>query len=272
MKFSQTETHAHWNKLTHILQDMKSVVVAFSGGVDSGLLSAVSYQLLNEHMLAITIHSPVDSPGEVEAAQELALQVGFPHEVIEWNDLENHKFVENPPDRCYICKLSRLTALQSLSRVRGFTWTLEGSNADDSKDYRPGSRAVTELGVRSPLAEAGLSKSEIRTMAKQLGIKIWDKPSAPCLATRFPYGTPITKEGLDQVRMAETFLHNHNFTQVRVRHDGKIARIEVMPDEITRLVDMRQELLSYLKGIGYQYITLDLQGYRQGSMNEVLGK
>ena len=264
------QARARWNLLLDILHDMGSAVVAFSGGVDSGLLCAAAYVALGEHMLAVTIHSPVDPPGEVESALALARQIGFAHQVIEHDDLRNAQFVANPPDRCYHCKLARLDAVQRLGRERGLAHALEGSNADDARDYRPGSRAVKELGARSPLAEAGLTKPEIRALARAMHLVIADRPSAPCLATRFPYGSPVTREGLDQVKQAESFLQQSGFGQVRVRHHGHLARLEVASEQIERLAAQRQTVLPYFKQLGFQYIALDLEGYRMGSMNETL--
>jgi pyridinium-3,5-biscarboxylic acid mononucleotide sulfurtransferase len=263
-------TQDKWFRLLGDLQRIGSVVVAFSGGVDSGLLSTAAYQALGDRMLAVTVNSPVNAPGDVETAVGLAQQAGFHHQVLEYDDLQNADFVANPADRCYHCKLARLRALQKYAQQHSFQVVVEGSNADDGSDYRPGSRAVAELGVRSPLAEAGLLKSEIRLLAKVLGLSNWDRPSAPCLATRFPYGMPVTQEGLAQVAKAEAFLLQQGFSPVRVRHLGSAVRIEVAAEEIARLVSLRDDITTYIKGLGFRYVTIDLQGYRQGSMNEVL--
>jgi pyridinium-3,5-biscarboxylic acid mononucleotide sulfurtransferase len=259
-----------WSQLLNNIKGMKSAVVAFSGGVDSGLLSAAAYSALGEKMLAVNVQSPVNPAGEEDAAAGLAAQVGFPLEVVEFDDLTNPKFVENPADRCYHCKLVRLSLLKKLAHERGFEVVLEGSNASDGGDYRPGMRAVAELQVRSPLAEAGLTKTEIRQIAHALGLAVWDRPSAPCLATRFPYGTQVTRTGLQQVAAAEAFLSERGFEPLRVRHLGEGVRIEVAPAEIGRLVTLRDEIIPYIKNLGFKYVSIDLQGYRQGSMNEVL--
>jgi pyridinium-3,5-biscarboxylic acid mononucleotide sulfurtransferase len=265
-----SETQAHWDKLLGILSEMRSAVVAFSGGVDSGLLAAAAYQVLGERMLAVTISSAVDLPDAVEAARFLAQQVGFAHLVITHDDLANPDFVANSPERCYFCKKVRFEVIAQIAQARGFATLLEGSNADDGSDYRPGKRAVIEMGGRSPLAEAGMTKFDIRAVARELGLEVWDRPSAPCLATRFPYGTPVTRLGLERVAAAEMALKAMGFAQVRVRDYGSMARIEVAPTLIEQAAAQREAMVAALKQVGYVYIALDLQGYRSGSLNEVL--
>jgi pyridinium-3,5-biscarboxylic acid mononucleotide sulfurtransferase len=221
-------------------------------------------------MLAVTVRSPVESLGDVDSARILAEYVGFPLRILDYDDLSNPDFVANPPERCYICKLVRFRQLQQFAVREGFAALVEGSNADDLQDYRPGLRAITETGTLSPLQDLGFSKSEIRALAKALRLPVWNRPSAPCLATRFPYGSPVTHEGLRQVAEGERFLQELGFQNVRVRHHGQLARLEVAPDEIERLVAMREQVATYFKSLGFNYIAADLNGYRLGSLNEVL--
>ncbi len=260
-------------KLHHLvthLTDMGSVVVAFSGGVDSSVLAAAAYRALGPRMLAVTLRSPVEREEDVRNAQELAAAVGFPHRVVDFDDLALPRFRANPSNRCYHCKLERFQNLKIFAAREGYAWLLEGSNADDRDDYRPGKRAASELGVRSPLEELGLTKSDVRNLARWMGLAVWDRPSSPCLATRFPYGQEVTLAGIEQVRKAEDLLIGLGFRSVRVRHHGELARIEVAPEQIPELITAREAVLSRLKALGFTYITIDLAGYRLGSLNEVL--
>jgi uncharacterized protein len=230
----------------------------------------MAHLALGERMLAVTVRSPVEMPGDSESASAVAGQAGFPHRVIDFDDLANPQFVANPPDRCYHCKLARFQAIQGIAEEIGARYIVEGSNADDSKDYRPGARAVAELGIRSPLAEAGMGKAEIRSLARSLGLSIWDRPSAPCLATRFPYGTRVSRQGLAQVATCEAFLRDEGFQPVRVRYYGPTARLEVAQESIQALMAQREKVLLFFKNQGFTYVVVDLAGYRSGSMNEVL--
>jgi uncharacterized protein len=264
------ELKPRWEALLERFQELGSVIVAFSGGVDSGLLCAAAWRALDNRMLAVTVRSPVESMGDVDSAQALAEQVGFPLRVLDYDDLNNPEFVSNPPDRCYVCKLARFRLLRELAVKEDFAALVEGSNVDYLGDYRPGRRAVTETKTASPLLDLGFTKSEIRALSKALGLSVWDRPSAPCLATRFPYGSQVTLTGLQQVANGERYLHELGFQTVRVRHHGQLARLEVATDEIERLATLRQKVSDYFKSLGFHYVAVDLTGYHLGSLNEVL--
>jgi uncharacterized protein len=259
-----------WEALLEQLSGLESAVVGFSGGVDSGLLSVAAFQALGGQMLAVTIRTRVETTGTMEVAAALARQFQFPHKVIEFNDLADEKFVSNPPDRCYHCKKMDFGIIWKEARQAHFKHVLDGSNADDVTDYRPGRKAAEELEVLSPLLEAGFKKDDIRQIAKALGMVNWDRPSSPCLASRFPYGTRITQEGLEKVEAGEDFLHRQGYRVVRVRFGGASVRLEVSPHEISRLIDQRDDIVKFFKGLGFKYVLIDLEGYRQGSLNEVL--
>jgi len=253
------------------LTQLGSAVVAYSGGVDSSFLSYAAHLALGERMLAITIHTPQETDETVDFATSFAQQAGFAHLVIEHDSLLNPNIRANPADRCYHCKLVMLGLARKYAAEHGYQAVLEGQNADDEHDYRPGRKAVVENGALSPLAQAGFTKAEIRMLAKSLGLPIWDRPSSPCLASRVPYGTPITNQSLRQIAQGEAFLQARGFSPVRVRHHTDLARIEVAPEQIERLAAIHAEVAAYFKGIGFQYVSIDLQGYRQGSLNEALG-
>jgi uncharacterized protein len=259
------------DRLGTILRDMGQVAVAFSGGVDSSLLLRVAVDSLGApNVLAITVASPVHPQWEREGAESLARSLGVEHLVVESDELGDDAFVANPPDRCYICKFGRFSELARLAEARGFSSVADGGNADDTSDYRPGQRAADELGVRSPLREAGFTKADVREVSRILGLPTWDRPSRACLASRFPYGERITLDGLRQVDQAEDFLMKMGIRQLRVRHHGNLARIELAPEDFGLAMSHREQVVARLRALGFAYVTLDLAGFRSGSMNEVL--
>jgi uncharacterized protein len=256
--------------LKDILRSLESVVIAYSGGVDSTFLSKVAFDVLGDNALAVTVSSEIHPRWEAEEAVETAREMGIKHETIAADALNVPEFAGNPANRCYYCKKEILAKLEKVARRRGFKHVIEGSNFDDLDDHRPGMQAVRELGVRSPLKEAKLTKAEIRELSKRFGLPTWDKPSLACLASRFPYGVEITREKLTAVDEAETFLRSLGVRQLRVRHHHQIARIEVAEEDMETLLQSREQIVKKLKELGYAYVTMDLQGYRTGSMNEVL--
>jgi uncharacterized protein len=259
-----------WKSLADELANLDSAVIAYSGGVDSSFLAYAAAQVLGEKMVAVTIVSPVEPPNILKAAADFALQHGFKHETIFHDPLQNPNFRANPANRCYHCKTILLHDLWDYARDHQYKVVLEGQNTDDQSDYRPGRKAVEETHTLSPLAHSGLSKADIRSLAKAFDLSIWDQPSSPCLSSRIPYGTIITEKALSQIARAENYLHEKGFKIVRVRYHEELARIEVEPNQIEKLFDIRTDLVNYFKQIGFLYVTLDLQGYRLGSLNEIL--
>jgi uncharacterized protein len=263
---------AKFEKLATLLQETNGVVVAFSAGVDSTFLLKVAHMALGESVVALTASSPTAPPGELDAAKEFTKDLGCRHIIIDSHELTNPSFAQNPSNRCFFCKDELYKICCSEAQQLGITTIVDGTNLDDLKDHRPGLQAANQWRIRHPLVEAEMTKEEIRRYSRELGLPTWDKPSSPCLSSRFPYGTEITLDRLKRVAACESFMKELRFREFRVRYHGDLARIEVAQNELDRLFEKetRDAVVQKFKAAGFNYVSLDLQGYRTGSLNEPL--
>lgn len=261
-------------QLKNLFQEMQQALIAYSGGIDSTLVAKIAYDVLGDRALAITAVSPSLLPEDLEDARIQAAEIGIAHEIIYTNEMDNPNYTSNPVNRCYFCKSELHDNLKPLALQRGYPYVVDGVNADDLHDYRPGIQAAKERGARSPLAEIGVTKLEVREISKYLGLPWWDKPSQPCLSSRFPYGEEITVTKLQRVGRAEIYLRRLGWHNLRVRSEGDTAKIELPPEQIKEFVLTTDlpTLVSAFQKFGFIYVTLDLEGYRSGKLNQVINQ
>ncbi|WP_041596489.1 ATP-dependent sacrificial sulfur transferase LarE [Halothece sp. PCC 7418] len=259
-------------QLQTLFQEMEQALIAYSGGIDSTLVAKVAYDVLGDRALAVTAVSPSLLPEELDEAQTQAEMIGIAHELVETHEMDDPNYTSNPVNRCYFCKSELHDTLKPLALSRGYPYVVDGVNADDLQDYRPGIQAAKERGARSLLAEVGITKEEVRTLTKQLGLPWWDKPSQPCLSSRFPYGEEITVAKLQRVGRAEVYLRQQGWNNIRVRSAGDTARIELPPAKIKDFVQDTDldALTAKFQDLGFLFVTLDLEGYQSGKLNRVL--
>ncbi|MEH1858686.1 MAG: ATP-dependent sacrificial sulfur transferase LarE [Nostoc sp.] len=263
-----------FEQLKVLFREMEQALIAYSGGVDSTLVAKIAYDVLGDRALAVTAVSPSLLPEELEDAKIQAATIGIPHKIVQTHEMENPNYTSNPVNRCYFCKSELHDTLKPLALELGYPYVVDGVNADDLHDYRPGIQAAKERGARSPLAEVGVTKVEVRQLSQQLGLPWWDKPAQPCLSSRFPYGEEITVAKLQRVGRGEIYLRKLGWQNLRVRSQGDTARIELPPEQIKEFVltNDLQTLVSAFQDFGFIYVTLDLEGYRSGKLNQVLNR
>ncbi len=265
-----SDLHAKWQRLQSILRLLRRVLVAYSGGIDSTLVLKVAHDVLGEDALGVISDSPSLPRRELRDALDVARLIGARIRIVYSDELDDPNYAANPLNRCYFCKFHLHSHLWRIAHEEGYAHIVDGTNLDDVGDYRPGQQAARELGVHSPLREAGLTKADVRALARYLGLPNWNKPAMACLSSRIPYGTPVTREALRRVEQAEDALHRLGFEQLRVRHHDILARIEVPLDVFPRVLESRERIIAAVREAGYTYVTLDLDGFRSGSSNEVL--